>query len=69
MGQTKKQHHSPATKDVILDAAQEIFIERGFSDTSMSRIAKKANVTKSLIHHHFGSKELQIGRASCRERV
>jgi len=57
MDRPKKQHQPPLTRDVILDAAQKIFVERGFSDTSMSRIAKEANVTKSLIHHHFGSKE------------
>lgn len=45
------------TRDVILQAAEAVFTERGFSDASMSKIAKRANVTKSLIHHHFGTKE------------
>jgi TetR/AcrR family transcriptional regulator len=48
-------HHS--TRDAILDAAQGLFADRGFADTSVSRIAEAAGVTKSLIHHHFGSKD------------
>jgi TetR/AcrR family transcriptional regulator len=45
------------TRARILDAATDLFVERGFSDVSMSRLAIAAGVTKSLIHHHFGSKE------------
>ena len=57
MAQPEKHGSASSTRDAILDAAEKIFIERGFSDTSMSKIAKEARVTKSLIHHHFGSKE------------
>ncbi|MDQ7784031.1 MAG: TetR/AcrR family transcriptional regulator [Desulfomonilaceae bacterium] len=57
MAQTQKHGPPASTRNAILDAAEKIFIERGFSDTSMSKIAKAARVTKSLIHHHFGSKE------------
>jgi TetR/AcrR family transcriptional regulator len=32
-------------------------LAKGFAGTSMSEIAKASGVTKSLIHHHFGSKE------------
>lgn len=57
MGHPQKPASNSSTKDRILEAAEKIFVERGFSDTSMSMIAKEAKVTKSLIHHHFGSKE------------
>lgn len=46
-----------ATKQAILIAAEELFLENGLSNTPLSHIAKKAGVTKSLIHHHFESKE------------
>jgi TetR/AcrR family transcriptional regulator len=46
-----------ATKKAILDAAEELFIDNGPSATSLAQVAKKAAVTKSLIHHHFGTKE------------
>ncbi|MEM7479864.1 MAG: TetR family transcriptional regulator [Acidobacteriota bacterium] len=46
-----------ATRAAILDAAEAVFVEKGFADTATSAIARQAGVTKSLIHHHFGSKE------------
>lgn len=45
------------TRRNILDAARDLFLEKGFADTSTSEIAKSAGATKSLIHHHFGSKQ------------
>ncbi|MFT3921646.1 MAG: TetR/AcrR family transcriptional regulator [Myxococcales bacterium] len=44
------------TRSAILRAAQALFVEHGFATTSMATVAKQAGVTKSLIHHHFGSK-------------
>lgn len=44
------------TRSAILGAAQALFVELGFAATSMATVAKQAGVTKSLIHHHFGSK-------------
>jgi TetR/AcrR family transcriptional regulator len=44
------------TRSAILKAAEELFVESGFAATSMATVAKQAGVTKSLIHHHFGSK-------------
>ena len=55
--------NQPATRDPdrtrqrILDAAFAKFVEKGFADVSMREIAEQSDVTKSLIHHHFGSKE------------
>jgi TetR/AcrR family transcriptional regulator len=46
-----------ATRASIVDAATRLFLERGVSDVSLSDVARAAGVTKSLIHHHFGSKE------------
>lgn len=45
------------TRASILEAAETLFVKKGFAATSMSDIAERAAVTKSLIHHHFGSKE------------
>jgi TetR/AcrR family transcriptional regulator len=56
------------TKEAILKAAESLFIERGFAATPTSLIARKANVTKSLIHHYFGSKE-QLWREIKRRRL
>ncbi len=46
-----------ATRKAILDAAEEVFLDRGVADATTSEIARMAGVTKSLIHHHFGSKD------------
>jgi TetR/AcrR family transcriptional regulator len=52
-----RQRDPEATRRAILDAAEQIFVERGFTGTHLSDIAQQARVTKSLIHHHFGSKK------------
>lgn len=54
---TPKRRDPEATRQSIIAAACERFLEKGFGETSMNEIAKHAGVTKSLIHHHFGSKE------------
>ena len=45
------------TKQNILKAAEQLFVAQGVAATSMAEIAKQAGVTKSLIHHHYGSKQ------------
>lgn len=46
-----------ATKKALLDAAEKEFLEKGFGKSAMSQIARRAGITKSLIHHYFGSKQ------------
>ena len=53
----KRTRDPEATREALLDAAEEIFLEKGFGRTSMSEIARRAGITKSLIHHYFGSKK------------
>lgn len=45
------------TKKLILDAASNLFIKKGFEGVSISEIAKKAGTNSSLIYHYFESKE------------
>ena len=45
------------TRERILEAAHGLFVEKGFAAVSMREIAARSDVTKSLIHHHFGNKE------------
>lgn len=48
---------SPATKDRILDAAEALFMEQGFSATSLRTITARAQVNLAAVNYHFGSKE------------
>ena len=41
----------------VLKAAKELFVENGYSSTSMSQIAEKSGVTQSMIHYYFDSKQ------------
>lgn len=44
-------------KQLIMDAALELFAENGFHATSMSQVAKKAGVSKGLAYNYFESKQ------------
>lgn len=48
------------TVDKILDAAQSLFSERGFAETSLRMITSKAGVNLAAVNYHFGSKEALI---------
>lgn len=53
----RQQRDPEATKAALIEAAEALFMEKGFGNTSLSEIAQRAGITKSLIHHYFGSKE------------
>ncbi|NQU34405.1 MAG: TetR/AcrR family transcriptional regulator [Bacteroidetes bacterium] len=42
---------------IIMDAALELFAEKGFASTSISMIAKHAKISKGLMYNYFDSKE------------
>jgi AcrR family transcriptional regulator len=44
-------------KSRILDAAQQIFLKRGYQSTSVDEIAEKAPASKPTIYSHFEGKE------------
>lgn len=44
------------TRDRILDAAERLFVERGYAATSMRAIAGQAGVNLAAANYHFGSK-------------
>jgi len=45
------------TRQRIMEAANELFIECGYSETTTLRIAKKAGVNETTIFRNFGSKK------------
>ena len=40
----------------ILDAAQPLFVQQGYTATSMRQIAERAGITVSGIYNHFPAK-------------
>lgn len=51
-----KQKGEHATAEKILEAAQDIFMAKGFEGSSINDIASSAKINKSLIYHHFANK-------------
>lgn len=48
---------SVSTKVKILDAAETLFAENGYSDTSLRQITSLAEVNLASVNYHFGSKK------------
>ena len=44
------------TREKILDAAEALFVERGYAATSLRAIATAAGVNLAATNYHFGSK-------------
>lgn len=56
------------TRRLILDAASELFADKGFSGTATEDVAERAGVSKGSIFYNFGSKEA-LGEAVISEGV
>jgi len=48
---------APDTKQRILDTAERLFADKGFTETSMRTLTHEAQVNLAAVHYHFGSKE------------
>lgn len=46
-----------ATRTAIMDAAEELFLERGFGGTAIDEILARTGMTKGAFFHHFPSKQ------------
>ena len=44
----------------ILDAAEVLFAQKGFAETSLRAITSRAGVNLAAVNYHFGSKEALI---------
>jgi AcrR family transcriptional regulator len=52
--QERRRQH---TRDLLLDAAEQVFSSRGFEGASLDEIADTAGYTRGAIYKHFTSKE------------
>jgi AcrR family transcriptional regulator len=53
----KRRGSKEQTTAAILDAAEKLFAERGFTAVSVRDIASAAGVSHALVHRYLGSKE------------
>lgn len=53
----ERKRDTSKKRQTILDAAQQAFIEDGYENTSMDRIAELAGASKRTVYNHFSSKE------------
>ncbi len=53
----RRERKKAATRAAILEAAQTLFLERGFDQVSVREIAERADVTPKTVFAHFPRKE------------
>jgi AcrR family transcriptional regulator len=51
----------PTAENKILQAAWEVFLEKGFSGARMQEIADRAGINKALLHYYFRNKQTLFG--------
>jgi AcrR family transcriptional regulator len=57
MSGAEPAQRSTGTREVILEAAERLFAERGFAATSVRDIVGEADTSAPSLYHFFGSKE------------
>jgi AcrR family transcriptional regulator len=51
------------TREALVNAAREVFIEQGFTGATVRAIATRAGVDAAMVNHWFGGKEGLFGEA------
>ncbi|MGO4185995.1 TetR/AcrR family transcriptional regulator, partial [Paenibacillus sp. TAF43_2] len=54
--QKKRTYDAARSKEIILDAAEQLFAEQGYSAARIDAIASEAGYNKSLIYQYFHDK-------------
>jgi AcrR family transcriptional regulator len=57
MVELSKVYQNDTSQSKILDAAEEVFAEKGFDGSRVDEIALKAGVNKALLYYYFDSKD------------
>lgn len=61
------RERSDTTRTAILDAAQGLFVERGYAETSTPDIVAAAGLTRGALYHHFEDKKALFRAVAERE--
>lgn len=54
---SKREANKVQKKEAFIKAAEELFVEKGFENTSVEEIVKRAGLTKRTLYQYFQSKE------------
>ena len=57
----RKLTRSEVKRQAVIDAAREVFIDKGYGEASMDDIANRANVSKRTVYNHFPGKDALFG--------
>src|SRR3954467_6540322 len=66
--QAKRERRKEARPGELLDAALELFVEKGFAATRAEEVAARAGVSKGTLFLYFPSKE-ELFKAVVRENI
>jgi len=55
-GRPTKARAAGDTRDLILDAAEDLFSKHGFYGVTIREVAREAGVDTALVHYYFGAK-------------
>ena len=58
--------NGPGTKELILDAAESLFSDKGVDGVSLRMLTREAGVNLAAVHYHFGSKEAVVNEVFLR---
>ncbi len=55
-----RKEQKEARKTQIIEAALDLFVERGYYGTKTSQISKRAGISEGLLFHYFPTKEILL---------
>lgn len=54
---TRRAGYAEETRTALIQAARELFTEKGYADTGTEEILRRAHTSRGAMYHHFASKE------------
>ena len=64
-----QQERSSQAEKALMDAAAELFAQRGVDQTSLADVGRAAGYSRGLVNHHFGTKATLVERLARRTQT